>query len=260
MGFLDSVFGGGTETYDPLRPGQKQFLDNASGLLNEQLGRSGPVYGGPMVPGASPLQQQGFQHAGGLMGRGVNTQPAIQRMLSGQADPAAVQEYYQGAVANPAQAGWRNTMDQIGARYGDTYGQSGGLMRGLGQAATDFNTNLSGQLAGLQFGERQGALDRMGQGVGLGLQEQAQYGNNLRTLMGAGGMQRGIEGQQNQAELARWQQGQAYNNPWLQTLGPMVMGAPALGVQQTPSPFSQVTGALGGLGMFGMGLGGLFGG
>jgi len=210
---------------------QRRVLKQSGNILEQQLGQAGPVYQGPMVPGATPGMQQAFSASQGALNRGSNVQPAIDQMLSGQTDPAAVNRYYQQAFVQPAQQGFRNTMDTVASRYGDTHGQAGGMLRGMGQASNDFNTNLSGQLAGLQFGERESARQRQGQGVQLGIGEQQNYMNTLSQMLGIGGQQRAIEGQQNQADFARWDAGQAYNNPWLQALMSPVMGTQAKGSQ-----------------------------
>jgi hypothetical protein len=219
---------------------QRRVLKQSGNILEQQLGQAGPVYQGPMVPGATPGMQNAFNANQGALNRGANVNPAINQMLSGQTDPAAVNQYYQKAFVQPAQQGFRNTMDTVAQRYGDTYGQSGGMMRGMGQASNDFNTNLSGQLAGLQFGERESARQRQGQGVQLGIGEQANYMNTLSSMLGIGGQERAIQGQQNQAEFAKWNAGQAYNNPWLQSLMGPVLGTQSKGSQPQNSMASSV--------------------
>ncbi len=234
MGFFDPT----TSATSTLTRGQKRVLKQSGAILERELDRPGAVYQGQVVPGATAGQRTAFGAGANLLSQGANTLPAINQMLSGQTDPAAVNQYYQQALVNPAMQTFGRTMDTMASRYGDTYGQSGGMLRGMGQAATDFNTNLSGQLAGLQFAERNAARDRQGQGVGLALNQQQGYEQTLSQMLGIGGAERSIAGQVNQAAMAKWNAGQAVNNPWLQALFGPVLGTQAIGLS-TADPMAK---------------------
>jgi hypothetical protein len=198
---------------------QQTLTDQISNQAIHGLSTQLPTYDGPGVPGVNQTQQNVFDAAQGLQNRGINTQPAIQQQLNAGADPAAVQEYYRNAVELPSQQGFRDTMNMIGERYGSNYGQSGGMLRQMGGAANDYQTNLSGQLADLQFNERNAAFDRNNQGIQNAFGEMQAFNQNLGTQSALGAEQRGIQGQENAGEHAIWQAAQPWANPYLDMAG-----------------------------------------
>ncbi|TNF87099.1 MAG: hypothetical protein EP301_07385 [Gammaproteobacteria bacterium] len=248
-----SLFGG-TEKIDILTGGQKRLLRGLTDILGEQLGQGGPVYGGQITPGATPLQQQAF----GLAGQAIpGVGGALSQMLSGAPDPEMIRNYYETAVAAPARLGFEDTMRDISGRLGETYGTSGGLGAALGSAAARFNTGLAGQLAGLQFGERQSALNRQAQAVPMAL---AQRQQQLGQMLGAGGTQRAIQGQQLGEDYAKWQQAQPYANPWLTGfLGP-ALGTPGFGYGHQQGLMSKIANIQGGITQMALPIGGILGG
>ena len=68
MGMWDTLFGE-TKKQSVLTTGQQDLLDRLSGLVLDDLGESGEVYGGPLVPGRNALMQDAYGRAlGGGMG------------------------------------------------------------------------------------------------------------------------------------------------------------------------------------------------
>ncbi len=283
-----------------INQGQQGLLGNLTGLLQQQLGQGGPVFGGQFAAGTSPLQQQGFGGFGAvpgaassLFGQIPQAQAQGQGFLQqgGQAlnqilqpfDPTAAQDFFQQSIGDPAT---RRFQEQILPSVAERFisrgqGRSGGLQTALGRAASDFGGNLAGQLASTVFGAQQAHLGRQQQGVNQALsfsqaplgilgaagQVGGQGANLLQSLLGAGGQQRGIEQQGLSGEFQRFQQGLPSNNPFLQFL-PQALGARSFEnvLSQRPNPLGSLLGGLGGAlqGPLGEalagGLGGLFGG
>lgn len=300
MGDIFGPSGGGTERQDVLTGGQTGLLDALTSLLTGQVGQGITPFGG-VRPGEvpfGPLQQQGFGLAGGLapgIGSGLGL---LGQSISGF-DPAQGQGFLgqaqgalqQGLGFDPTQSilqafepsrrlatrGFeQDIVPNLLERFGATSGPSGALNRALAEAGADLQLGLSAQTApfigqaalqqpGLQFagaglgGQLAGVPGQLaGQGAQLG----GAGANLLGQLFNIGGLQQqlpqGIAG----AEQARFQEAQAFANPFLSLLSP-ALGTQAFQAFQQPSgpsPFSQVSTLFGAQGAFGGGAqGGAFG-
>ena len=291
MGDFFEPTGGGTTRQSILRGGQESLLDALTSLLTGQLGQGITPFQG-LRPGEvpfGPLQQQGFGLAGGLapgIGAGID----LFGQTLGQFDPTQGQGFLgqaQGALGKGL--GFDPTQDILRAfepsrqlalrgfqedivpnlleRFGATSGPSGPLNRALAEAGAGLELGLSAQTApfigqaalqqpGLQFagaglgGQLAGVPGQLaGQGVQLGGAGISQLSN----LFNIGGLQQqlpiGIAG----AEQARFQEAQAFANPFLSLLTP-ALGTQAFEAFQRPSgpsPLSQIGGFFGGAGAFG---------
>jgi len=94
--------------------------------------------------------------------------------------------------------------------------ESGAYNRALTGSAEDLTTGLSANLAQtLQTGRQQSNQNALSAASGLsGIESMiAQLG------LSAGGTQRDIANQENQADYQMWQADQPYNNPWLGQVG-----------------------------------------
>ena len=291
MGDLFNPSGGGTERESILSGGQTGLLDALTSLLTGQIGQGITPFQG-LRPGEvpfGPLQQQGFGLAGGLapgIGAGLDLfgqtltgfDPSQGQGLLGQAQGALQQGLGFDPTQNILQAfepsrrlamrGFeQDIVPGLLERFGATSGPSGALNRALSEAGAGLELGLSAQTAPF-IG--QAALQQPGlqfQGAGLGGQlagvpgQLAQQGtqlggagaNMLSQLFNIGGLQQqlpmGIAG----AEQARFQEAQAFANPFLSLLSP-ALGTQAFQAFQKasgPSPFSQVSGLFGGGGAFG---------
>lgn len=239
-------FFGGTEKIDVLTGGQKRLLNSLTDVLGQQLGQSGPVYGGTVTPGLNTMQTQAMAQGRGLESGRIDDSGAITSLLSGAGDPAAVQSYYRDAIVPAATQDFNDALRTIDARYGNTWGGSGAHQRGVSNAAARFGTGLGQILGGLVYNDRNAAQDRMATGVQANAIRNQDQRANIDALMGLGNVQRSYEGQQNQEALSKWEAGQAYNNPWFGLLGP-ALGTNAYGTGQQQGYGSAILGGLGGL-------------
>lgn len=291
FGSLFSPTGGGTERESLLTGGQTGLLEALSNLLTGQVGQGVTPFQG-LRPGEvpfGPLQEQGFGLAGGLapgIGAGLGL---FNQALSGF-DPSqgqgflgtAQQALGQGLGFDPTQnilqalepgrqlalrTFEQDIVPNLLERFGATSGPSGALNRALSEAGAGLSLGLGAQAApflgqaalnqpGIQFqgaqlgGQLAGVPGQLAQqgaqlgGLGAGL---------LNQLFNIGGLQQqlpiGVAG----AEQARFQEAQAFANPFLALLGP-ALGTQAFQAFQQPtgpSMFSQLAGPFGGQGAFG---------
>lgn len=272
--------GGGTDIQQlsTLTGGQTGLLNALTSLLTGQVGQGITPFQG-IRPGEvpfGPLQQQGFGLAGGLapgIGAGLDL---FGQTLTGF-DPTQGQGFLgqaQGALGQGL--GFDPTQDILRAfepsrqlamrgfqedivpnlleRFGATSGPSGPLNRALAEAGAGLELGLSAQTAPFigQAALQQPGLQFAGAGLGgqlagvpgqLALQGTQLGGQGigaLGQLFNIGGLQQqlsqGIAG----AEQARFQEAQAFANPFLNLLTP-ALGTQAfqnIGVQQPASPLS----------------------
>lgn len=282
-------FGGGskTESYDPYQGLYMRQMgsDVYKGLVQGNIGRPGPQYGGQLVPGVSPLQQAGFDVAGGLppiasggmqlgaqMSAGLDpggpgriaagAESAMGDILSPM-DAGAARDYWQGSFVDPAM---RNLTERIlpavSERYAGagTHGavSGGGFGRAIGRATGDVATGLNAQLGQILFGADQAARNRQLGGVNaatsaallpsrIAASGEVLGGDALSRMLGIGGMQRGISGEQLGEQYQKWESSQAYANPYLQFMS-TVMGQPGntiVGQGQGPGALAALAPALG---------------
>ncbi|MFA5382051.1 MAG: hypothetical protein WC356_02715 [Candidatus Micrarchaeia archaeon] len=288
-----------------LTPGQRSLLDQMTTLLGEQFGKGMPAYSGQTVAPLSNLQQQGIDFYGGMIPtaqQGANifskalqgydanagqnylnqANPALNSMLADY-NPASDKEYWQSAFVNPAMQNYqRNIMPQLLEKYaGQGAGSSGAMNRAIANSGVDLSTNMNAQLANLMYQGRNAQLGRQQTGINQAMnmaqmpgqlaQQAGQIGamgmDTMGQAMNAGALQQQNTQQNLTAEQQKWLQSQAYNNPWLNTMG-LALGTPAFenvaNVQQSaPSASSSFMPLLGSFMGSGMGqdmMGGLFSG
>ena len=217
-----------------LTPEQEQLI----GLLAGQAAPAVRGVTGATIPGqefaplgASPLQQQAFDFAGGA-GFGA-FQQSLQPFAGGQFN-----QQVGGPLAAFANRNFQqNTIPSITGQAGAAgVARSSGLTDALTQAGVDLNLGLSAQLAPFAFGAQQSGLQRgfnAPQGIGGFAQLGAQQGAipEAQRLFG----------------LQQFQAGAPEADPRLGFLGPAFTSAFDTAVQQgsfQPSIFSQAAGPL----------------
>lgn len=240
---------GATPYSGQLTPGasglQTQSWDAISKILGGQSGGASQdaisriMQGSSNVPGAAPV-------------KGYDV---------GEFNPSAIQSWYKDALVNPAMENWENSIvPQIQEKFiGQNAGSSGGANRAIAGSAKSLMSDLNAQLASALMGEK-GAYDTRKFTAGMDtagkeFQSETDYVNrlfssgqdDLNRIMNVPGMestsmndlfkaiglgsdagatQRDITGQGLNEEYTKWQQGQAYNNPWLSMLA-QALGIPA---------------------------------
>jgi len=245
--------GGGTEVkqQSTLTGGQRDLLDQLTGLLQGELGQGAPVFGGERVAGLAPLQQQAFGQAGGAIplaqqafGFGTDMPQAFgqaQEQLTRTLQPFDPQSTISNfaPARDAAVRGFENvTVPSIMERFaGANAVQSSAAPQAIAEAGRDLELGLSSQLGKLLQQGEQSQLNRQQAGIGqalqvgqapLGLTQQAGQAG-LGLLGGAadfGAQQRALEQQQLNAMLAKFQEGQAGANPFLNLL-PTALGTSA---------------------------------
>ena len=256
-----------------------------------------PYGDGQIVPGASPLQQQGFSAAQGLTPLATAGQEYFGGAL-GQADPGAPQRYMgqaeQGlqqqmqpfdptmamqAMEPARQLGLQSYKEDvvpwIMERYGPAMGakESGAMGRELARGGERLGLGVSAQLAPYLYAGKQAQLGRQanipsqymnlaglpGQVLGQAGQIGGMGANLLGQQMNIGGMQRGITAEQMQEPYMRFQQ--PYS-PQMMNLLQMALGQQPneIVAQQQPAGmgYSMLSGLAPGIGL-GMGQAGLGG-
>lgn len=240
---MSDIFGG-SQSVDVLTRGQKRLLNDLTGMLQGELGQAGPQYDGPLAPGLSGAQRQGLGIAE-VLGSGSipGVDSAISDMVAGRgAGEFDADTYFTQAVLNPAQQALDDEMRAIEARYGAQ--NSGGFANALGEGVARFGTNIGAQMADLAREERGLADARRAAGVSASFGRNQDLASTAAALMGPiGGIERGVEADLNLADLNKWQQGQAYNNPWLGFMGP-ALGTQAFGVGQQQGWLPGIAGAM----------------
>ena len=248
--------GGGVEQVSNWTPGQSALFDQITASLGQQWGQSVPGYQGQLTPAISELQQAGFRGMGNLTPGtdyfqnvlGYSDPQAASRMMGGaeQAMGQSMQPFNQDQFRQQMQpmadfAGQQfndYTVPAIMERYaGANAADSGAAQRALGRAGNDMSLGLSAQMAPYLYQGNEAALNRQQQGgqalagmsmiPGQNLSQAAGLSSGLsQALLGAGGQQRQIAGEQLGEQGQKWQQAQAYNNPWLQYLSTALNSQP----------------------------------
>lgn len=235
---------------------QSDLLKKLSSLLFSQVGQGISPYPGKTVASVSDLQSDVFNLAGGLSpiaNKALGTSstlmdyfdPAMASRISGQAettlsdilkkfDPSAANEAFTQGVQSPTIKAWeRDVLPQIMERFaGANAGNSGEVNRSITRSGSDMMSNLGASRATNLFNAQNAYEGRRLQGLGLapsisGMSNQnltaagqaASLGaSTLGTQLGIGGTQRSIEQEGLTDLLSRYEQAQAYNNPWLKFL------------------------------------------
>jgi len=282
---LGSGGGGDVSQHSTLTPGQRQLLEQITGTLGQQWGQGLTPYGGQRVAPFSPLQQQSFDIMGGMGGMFGPSMDITQQAL-GQYNPQQGQQAQQmgmgamGQMMQPFDPSMINqAMKPVGdyamsqykdemvpwlaEKYGPALGarSSGAFGRELAKGGERLGMGLAAQFAPYQMQGYENQMNRMSQVPQLSQQMAGGQMNMLNSalggvgqypfqigqgMMGAGGMQQA----QKQAELGAgqqyWQEGQPYNNPWIQNfLGPALMQGAVENQQQGPGMFAQMAPMLG---------------
>lgn len=244
---------------DLLTPEQQALLGQTTGTASDILaggGRTDP-FTGELSAGPSALQQQAFGSVSDLFGEGGQAQQFIGRGFDPFSQQATIDQFnqFQRPFAESNRAISEDLLlNRLSAAGGFT---SGATSRALARAGTEFDLGLQSQL-GTQLN-----IDRSRSDIQNQQALQNLFGIQGQGL-GAGGIQQGIE----QSALDRQRQEfvrQQQIDPLLQQL----LG-PSLGTQQFenivqfpqttfgPSPASQTSSLLGGVGRLAGGLSGFF--
>lgn len=252
--YLGSKGGGGkVSQYPTMDPGQMDLLNKLTELLGGQLGQGITPYGGPRVPPVSPLQQGGFDIMGGMMpmaGEGQTVmaeafgryQPDLAgqyQEMGGEALERVLQDYdpdritqVMKPVGDYAESFYK---DQIMPAVMEHYASrgtadSGAAMRSLGREGKNLALGLSSQFAPYQFQGYESQQNRQLQGVpeayrmgmmGPDVLNQiiagaGRFPMDIATSgIGAGGIERGITGEQFGAGQDVWTEAQPWANPWM---------------------------------------------
>lgn len=242
------------------KSGQRQLWTD---LVKQISGIMGQPFNMPdMVGGPSALQQQTFDEAGQYISGGLPMQEernrAIQQYLTGQPafgiDPAQRERYFQEAFVAPAQRQFQEqVLPQAFERFSGQSMSSPDMMRAIAHAGSEFGTNLTQARATLvdrdiarEQAAREAGMQRMGQGLTLGMEEvlsPLRFGNVL------GGQQRDIANQlQQQAGMQQVYQQNPMMNPNLQWLTTALQPTKAPIMEQPKAGYGQRI-----LGMFGLG-------
>ena len=223
--------GGGSHTetsmMDTMSPTQQRLLWKLAKQVMPEIGEGAEVYGGQIAPGASDLQQQGFDAlSGAFSGESGN---ALSQMLSGQSayevDPAARQQVYDAEKALAMRQFQSETMPMLEERYNAMgAGRSGGLEHAMSQAGGDLSLGLGSLYSNLGYQDEQSrragleaGAQRQGQGLSL-------WGGITGQQLAGGEMQRGIAGEQLGEGYNKWLAAQPYANPWLTSFLPTLLG------------------------------------
>ena len=232
--------GGGTEVVSTLDP-QRQRIFNLLAQLSEGRLQGGPPGLGLNLPGASPLQSQAFQQAGGAA-LSPEAQQALQTALGGQAAFQITPEQIaqRSAQFNQAVAPQRlefadqlrGLQGQLGAAGLSRSGSFGDLSA---RSIAGFQTGLAGQRAGIaqqditaSIASQQAARAAQLQGVGV---ENAIRLGNIGQLSQQGQIQRGIGVQQAGADVTNRLSQDPFRDPALQSIFAL-LGLPASALVQ----------------------------
>ena len=197
--------GQGVQSASTLQPFQSDLLRNIAGVAAPQIGQPGRVPPSSLGPvGPSQLQQQAFGFAGGLPDflQGPAFQPPNVDQITQQFQP----------TADFARQGFREeTIPAIAGAAGFGGGaRSSGFQNVLARQGRNLELGLASQLGQQQFGAQQNFLNRAGALPGLGAQISGQLAN-------LGALQRGIPGEQQAFELARFQAADPLRSPAIST-------------------------------------------
>lgn len=223
---------GGDKKVDLFTTGQRNLFDAMSGQLQSQIGQPGPQYTGPTVPTDNPTQQAAFGYAGSLLGRLGAPDAAIASMLKGQsANAVDPQAYYRDAVLNPANQAYQDAQRQLEAQYGGSWGQTGAFQDVMQENAARYGTGIGQIMAQLALENQDRSNQQRALGVQSSFGQTNDISNTLGTMLTVGGEQRGQVAEKNAGMRNEWEAQQAYNNPWLGFLGP-VLGTSSFGIGQ----------------------------
>lgn len=187
-----------------LTASQIELIEKLAGHLGGQIGEGVDMYEGLFTPGASPIQQEAYNRAGA----GFTGVDFLDNLL--QRGPEAELDHWQKSVVAPGMRNFeQNIVPQIMEKYASmNAGDSGAAHRALANAGVDLQTNMNAQLSDLMYQSQMGKANLAGQPI-----------NILNAIQGLGATARGIGAEKGAEQLQKWQQSQAWANPWLQLLG-----------------------------------------
>ena len=227
--------GGGGVTQAPLMTwDQQNLLHMLTSKVAGELNLGVPAYEGEIAPGASELQQQAFDKAKllGTTDRDVQRQEALARGLADpnyRFRPEDYEKYYDEKVRKPSEMEWkRDVLPQILHQYGSG-GDTGALARALSMSGADLQTNRDAQraqmgLEGLKAEQTamEGYYNRI---PAVGAADLKDQYSSILTQASLGDTQRNIKGQQNAADLWKWEYSRPYNNPWVTQYSQLALGS-----------------------------------
>lgn len=283
--------GGGYSQVPNLTDEQTQLLNQMVGTLGQQWGQGVTPYQGERVPPISPLQQQAFdimgdympfaQQGQGIMGQALQDYPQMAgrfQQMGGQAlertmqpfDPTQVTERFKPVREFATETFMQDLVPQIMERFASLGAtRSGALNRTLGREAGRLSMGLSAQMAPYMQQAAEGHAGRQLAAIPQAFQLPTSVLNRvlsgvgqmpmsiMQAGLGAGGIERGLEGEQLTAEQQIYQEGQPWQNPWMQFLPTALGTQPFSYAQQGPNMAALMMpmfgSLLGGAAMGGMG-------
>lgn len=208
--------------------GQDAIHNNLTDMLAPQIGQAGPQYGGPRVAGPGALTSQAYHQAGQGYGMQGQVNSAISNQLSGGMDQPGLREYF-SSMMDPARRAFDDTLGGVAERFGGVgagAGRGGAFAKGLADSTANFGGQMAQQLGGMVYNGYNAGQDRITQGL-QAAGNQAQLGqNHLAQMFGMGLNQQSDQQAQYAGQRNAWDEGQAYNNPYLSLI------QPALGYQK----------------------------
>lgn len=263
-----SMDGGGSDisAVDPYAgTGYRELFKSLTEYLQPSVGGVTP-YPGQIAPGASPLQQAGFDVAGGLTPIASGGQQYFGNVLN-QADPSAANRFMgmaeqglQGSLSpfdpstvteglKPGRDLAMNTFfreflprlkENIVGRAGTA--DAGALQKLAVQGGEDMSMGLAAQSFPYLFQGQQNQLGRQQQGVNQAMNLGMMPGNIVSQagqiggmgadmgsqLINAGGIQRGITGDIMGEAAGKWQFQQPWANPYINVMSSLGGSAPQM--------------------------------
>jgi len=279
--------------------GVRELYQQLGNVFGPTIQRGGLTpYGGQMYPGPSPLQQQGFGMMGSLTPMAGQAQDITQESLGlyspaqGQRaqqlgmggleqvmqpfDPSRITQAFKPVRELGMQTYMEDIVPALAEKYGPALGarRSGAFGRALAKGGQDLALGLSAQAAPWYMQGYENQMNRMAQGIPMSQQmamgpmsmlNQAlggvgQYPFQVgQGLMGAGGVQRGIAGEQLADPYEKWRISQPWAPEYLNMLS-LPLGQPPKEIVGMQKPaglgYSMLSGLAPGIG-FGMGQAGL---
>jgi hypothetical protein len=279
--------GSSVENVPTLTGEQSDLLKSLNDLLGGQLGQGVTPYQGTRVAPLSSLQTMGLGMAGGLgggLGSGIDMfsqgmkglgdisgmAPQFLRQAEGLLGKAT-QNFDPSQIMNALKPGFdlaqnvfqNDTTPFLQERLGATSKSSGSLNKALAEAGGNMSLGMSAQAAPYLASGYENQLNRQMQGAGVAsgmagmpadlMNSMGSFGSgllgNLSGMANMGGMEQNYNQQVAAAEQAKFNEGQGFNNPWLNFLSP-ALNTSAFTPVVTPQGPSLVQSLLPALGSF----------
>jgi hypothetical protein len=247
-GIMSSLFGG-PSSESILNDTQSDIFGSLGNLVNDQIGRAGPVYQGQRIANSTANQRGAFAGAPGAAQQNPNLNPAINSALSGAGNPDEVRQLFQDSLG-PANLAFDRQLNEVGNRYGDVYGRSGALPEMAGRATAEYGMGLNQLLGQLTYNDQNAARDRQAGSIAPAVMAQQQQMQSLKDLFNIGTAEQGLNQQQLMGNYSQWQDQQWENNPALDFL-PLIMGTQTKALGNQTGILPGTIGAVGGLASIG---------